>query len=549
MLHGTAVTDTVPPFQRTLLVVGLALAVPFVLYETLLLSGTIPPLDQEQGGAVVEALILYAFAGGIVTIVGGFALAFCQQWLDARELARAKAQLETRIVELEAKADLDRQTIARFSIAYQDLAARAEEPGAAPAIKHAVVKAAAGDTAAARSIYAEIVSRKLKEGTEAIKEAAEAARNWGALAYLDDTQEAIEAYQKATQLDPADTWSWIFLGRLYQRAGNLTDAEQAFQNARDAAERVGNQRDVMVADNSLGDARVAKGDLAGAMAAYEAGLATATKLAMQDPSNAEWQRDLTVSFIKIGDVQRARGNLDAALKAYQDGLDIAEKLAARDPSNTQWQRDLSVGFERIGDVQRARGNLDAALKAYQEDLAIAEKLAAQDPSNMQWQYDVGLSLVRIGDVLIAQERLAEGLVSIERARGTFSILVGKDPSNTQWQYDLGISNERIGNMLAAQGKLGEALASYEERHRIISALAARDPSNAMWQRDLIVSNVKLAEVAEAQDGGASQAKRHYHAAHDIALALRDAGRLAPADAWMVDELEARLQRVSAQAAP
>jgi hypothetical protein len=79
MLHGTAVTDTVPPFQRTLLVVGLALAVPFVLYETLLLSGTIPPLDQEQGGAVVEALILYAFAGGIVTIVGGFALAFCQR--------------------------------------------------------------------------------------------------------------------------------------------------------------------------------------------------------------------------------------------------------------------------------------------------------------------------------------------------------------------------------------------------------------------------------------------------------------------------------------
>jgi hypothetical protein len=76
MLHGTAVTDTVPPFQRTLLVVGLAPAVSFVLYETLL-SGTIPPLDQEQGGAVVEALILYAFAGGIVTIVGGFALAFC----------------------------------------------------------------------------------------------------------------------------------------------------------------------------------------------------------------------------------------------------------------------------------------------------------------------------------------------------------------------------------------------------------------------------------------------------------------------------------------
>jgi tetratricopeptide (TPR) repeat protein len=197
----------------------------------------------------------------------------------------------------------------------------------------------------------------------------------------------------------------------------------------------------------------AKGDLDGALEAYQQDLAIAQKLAAQDPGNALWQHDLSVSFIKIGDVQSAKGDLDGALKAYQDSLAIREKLAAQDPGNAQWQRDLSVSFNKIGDVQSAKGDLDGALKAYQDSHAIAQKLAAQDPGN------------------------------------------------------------------------------------------------AGWQRDLIVSHWKLAEVAESQDGQASEAARHYRAALDIALALRDSGRLAPVDAWMVEELEARLERVSAQDAP
>ena len=241
------------------------------------------------------------------------------------------------------------------------LAGKAHEPEPPAGVERALDLLRAGQTGEAQAIFAELVERKEEEGTHkraegavALKEAAAAARHLGALAFLDSTQKAIEAYATATRLDPDDTWSWIFLGRLYQRAGKLTAAEQAFQKAREVAQRAGNERDVMVADNSLGDVRVAKGDLAEAMAAYEAGLATAKKLAARDPSNTGWQRDLSVSFNKIGDVQSARGNLDGALKAYGDGLAIAEKLAAQDPSNSQWQRDLSVSFNKIGDVQRAR---------------------------------------------------------------------------------------------------------------------------------------------------------------------------------------------------
>jgi hypothetical protein len=45
-----------------------------------------------------------------------------------------------------------------------------------------------------------------------------------------------------------------------------------------------------------------------------------------------------------------------------------------------------------------------------------------------------------------------------------------------------------------------------------------------------------------------ESRANYRTALDIALALRDAGRLAPVDAWMVEELEARLERVGAETA-
>ena len=78
-------------------------------------------------------------------------------------------------------------------------------------------------------------------------------------------------------------------------------------------------------------------------------------------------------------MQSAKGDLDGALKAYQDSLAIAEKLAAQDPANAEWQRDLSVSFEKIGDVQSAKGDLDGASRPTGQPRD-PEKLAARTPA-------------------------------------------------------------------------------------------------------------------------------------------------------------------------
>jgi len=95
-------------------------------------------------------------------------------------------------------------------------------------------------------------------------------------------------------------------------------------------------------------------------------LSCRSRLAKADPGNAGWQRDLSVSHEKIGDVQVEQGDLAAALASYQASLAIAERLAKADPDNAGWQRDLSVSQEKIGEVQQAQGDLAAAPTSYQD---------------------------------------------------------------------------------------------------------------------------------------------------------------------------------------
>ena len=80
--------------------------------------------------------------------------------------------------------------------------------------------------------------------------------------------------------------------------------------------------------------RLAAGDRAGALAAYEESLAIMRKLAAADPGNAGWQADLVFRLYKVStaaDPPRARA-------ALREALAIAETLA-RDSKLTAAQQN------------------------------------------------------------------------------------------------------------------------------------------------------------------------------------------------------------------
>jgi tetratricopeptide (TPR) repeat protein len=132
-------------------------------------------------------------------------------------------------------------------------------------------------------------------------------------------------------------------------------------------------------------------------------------------------------------------------------------------------------------------------------------------------------------VQLEQGDLAGALASYRKALGIAETLAARDPANTDWQRDLSVSYEKIGNVQLEQGDLAGALASYRKTLGIAETLAARDPANAEWQRDLIVSLVTL--------GKTSREKTYLVRALKIAVSLQEAGKLVPADEWMVDDLK------------
>ncbi|MCP4308093.1 MAG: tetratricopeptide repeat protein, partial [bacterium] len=111
--------------------------------------------------------------------------------------------------------------------------------------------------------------------------------------------------------------------------------------------------------------------------------------------NTEWQRDVSVSLNRIGDVRLRAGDAAGAVAAYEQGLAIARRLAETDSDNTGWQRVVSISLDRIGDVKLRAGDAAGAVAAYEEGLAIHRRLAETDPDNTEWHTDVVVSLWKV----------------------------------------------------------------------------------------------------------------------------------------------------------
>lgn len=215
--------------------------------------------------------------------------------------------------------------------------------------------------------------------------------------------------------------------------------------------------------SNIGNILRAKGHLNEGLAAYQAALAIAKRLAQQDPANAEWQRNLAFNHERIGDVRRAQGDFAGALATYQITLAIRQRLTQQQaPANPEWQRDLAFSYERIGDVRRAQGDFADALAAYQTTLAIRQRLTQQAPANAGWQRNLAFSYERISDVRWAQGDLARALAACQVSLAIRQRLIQQDPTNVGWQLDLAVILGKQSFLLLFDHQFQAAIAAAEE---------------------------------------------------------------------------------------
>ena len=146
-----------------------------------------------------------------------------------------------------------------------------------------------------------------------------------------------------------------------QRLSRVIEAPRVTASIRAlVAERFLFQLTDAVAYQAAVDARLAIADTA--RTAFEA-------LVASDPSNARWQHDLAVSHANVGDAQVARGKLATALARYRDNLAMVKRLVQSDSDNAVLQHELAVALSRVGNAQMAQGDSAGALASHRDSLA------------------------------------------------------------------------------------------------------------------------------------------------------------------------------------
>ena len=234
-------------------------------------------------------------------------------------------------------------------------------------IQAAFAALAKGDSSLAEALFE-------KAAEESDKQSAKAYRNLGTLRWW-DSQKALAAYRRATELDPDNVDGWNELGTLLKRVGDLDDAIAAYSKELALGETHQEKGTIAAAYGNLGIIYKTRGDLDKAIEFYEKGLAI--QIALGD------KQGMAAKYGNLGSVYKTRGDLDKAVEFHQKALTLNEALDRKE--------GMAINYGNLGIIYKTRGELDKAIEFQQKALTIDENMGnkqgmAEDYANLGLVY-------------------------------------------------------------------------------------------------------------------------------------------------------------------
>ncbi|AWZ02587.1 photosystem I assembly protein Ycf3 [Rhodobiaceae bacterium] len=288
--------------------------------------------------------------------------------------------------------------------AIADLVAK-ESPQADDAIEHL----RRGDTDQAKRLYRQIGEAKENQGIASNKEAAKAYVNLGAIASLNNTDEALAAYTKATELDNSNVRAWNELGGV-QLSKNILDA------AKDSYTRVQS-----LSKNKLW-AATALCNL-GLIAIKEGDQTTAEDLLNLSLNLHEQMGDKEGKATVLGNlgvIHSDRGNYTAAKDLFDSSLSLNEELGNK--------RGTAANLLNLGILILGTGDLDAAEKFFERAFDLSQRLG--------FKFYMADSLSNIGHIAKKRGEVENARKKLTQAR-SFYLEAGmsQEVERTQSQID------------------------------------------------------------------------------------------------------------------
>ncbi len=264
---------------------------------------------------------------------------------------------------------------------------------------------------------------RIQEAIEAYQKAAELdptyAQPWSSLGdvyrSLDQSEEAMAAYRQAIGLNPNEPWPYHYLGALHEQQEEYEAAITRFQQA---IERHRADRDRAISWQQLGQVHFSQKRHQEATKAFR-------QAGALDPTYA-------LPWYYLGDTYRVLNRQEQAINAY-------ERAAELDPA-------YSATWSNLGDLYAASDRLEEAITAYQRTIAL-------NPTN-SWAYH------HLGDIF-AQRGDHEAALTYYR----------QATERHRQDHDRALAWSSLGDVYRALRRFEEAINAYQQANRFDPAYA------------------------------------------------------------------------------
>jgi tetratricopeptide (TPR) repeat protein len=257
--------------------------------------------------------------------------------------------------------------------------------------------------------------------------------------------------------------------------------------------------------HNRGDILRGQGDLAGALAAHQEGIAIDERLVTLNPTLPE--RNLaSLHDVQIGAILYSLGRLDEALEIYRSPIEFYEKLDPSQSDAADWISTFCLLLFGRAQVLDSRNRLDEAAADYKRATDLCAKGLEAEPGDVSllkilWPAQAGLGQVRLG-----QGNTTDALRCHRGAVETICELIKAEPESIGWQYDLIQERVRLSQVLLQQGQNPAAANELEEAQAVAERLVLHDPTNARWKNGLAMTHVYRGEFYQRQNNSEAALK-------------------------------------------
>lgn len=237
------------------------------------------------------------------------------------------------------------------------------------------------------------------------------------------------------------------------------------------------------------------------------------------PDSLGYREELAYALNNIGFAKLARGDLAGAVESYRASRAINQELVDLRPDSLEWQVSLAAEYNAEAVAQRKAGDLAGALANHDKELAIKEALMAHDTTNREREHYVAIAHAYRGELRVLMGDISGAVSDAQAAHGIYASLAAHDTSDAVMQWSVAKSDRQIAQALLERGDASGALDRLHAGDAVISRWLARNPNDPY-----MAGEAMLAGIAE------SRAQLALGRVHD---ALASAQRASAASAAML----------------